>query len=481
MSGPGVAAAPAMPVPLGVVGETGATRPPLDEQDLRHMQQDPDLVRKRSQPENVLGVSSDVDDAADLTQTGWAVLFANDADPAIKTALQPLLEWRRSNVNNDKLFRVFEGPSGVRPSQTASSWAANKGASLVAPVNPAKGVPYYLMIVGAPQRISLEFQAQFDLQWAVGRLDFDKVEDYAAYAQNVVDYEKGTAPPQKRQATLWMPRNQGDLATPFLAGSVGPDFLGKVGDGTQPLGQRQKFHLSSFIGDGQATKSNLAAILNGEAEGGPPSVLFTGSHGAEWSINTPDVQKQRQGALVTQEWTRGQPLNEANCFTGDDVAASAKVHGMMAFIFSCFGGGCPATDSYAFKDDGSKIPLTPEPLIAALPKALLRAGALAVIAHIDRAFTYGFEDVMGTPQVQLFRTPLELLMKGKPAGLAADALNLQWSSLAAILGMALGGNLPGNPQPSNATIANLFIARDDAKNYIVLGDPAARLSVGRME
>ena len=86
-----------------------------------------------------------------------------------------------------------------------------------------------------------------------------------------------------------------------------------------------------------------------------------------------------------------------------------------------------------------------------------------------------FEDVMGTPQAQLLRTPLELLAKGRRVGLAADPLNLQWSTLAAQLGMALGGNAPGEPAPRGPLIANLFIARDDARNYIVLGDPAVKL------
>ena len=64
-----------------------------------------------------------------------------------------------------------------------------------------------------------------------------------------------------------------------------------------------------------------------------------------------------------------------------------------------------------------------------------------MLAHIDRAFSYGFEDVMGTPQAQLLRLRLlELLDEGHRAGMAADPLNLQWSTLAAQLGMALGGN-----------------------------------------
>jgi hypothetical protein len=183
---------------------------------------------------------------------------------------------------------------------------------------------------------------------------------------------------------------------------------------------------------------------------------------------------------VTQEWSRGQPLQRDHYFSGEDLPADAQVHGLMAFVFACFGGGCPDKDSYSFNADGSKVALTPVPLVASLPQALLARGALAVIAHVDRAFSYGFEDVMGTPQEQLLRTPVELLMKGQRVGMAADPLNLQWSTLAAQLGLALGGNLPGMPQPRSAVIANLFIARDDARNYIVLGDPAVRLRTEAM-
>jgi hypothetical protein len=467
-----------MPIPMGVVAETGATHPRLTDDDLRHISPDSAVVLARAEVSRVLAVDSSVDDPMDLAQTGWAVLFASDADPAIKEALKPLIDWRKSQVNDDKLCRVFEGPAGVRPNQTAGSWALAKGVSLAAPVGPRRGVPFYLLIVGSPQRIPFEFQAQFDLQWAVGRLHFDKVADYASYAQKVVEYEQGSGPVQQRRAAVWMPRNPGDLATPMLAAAVGADFLGQ-GE-APPLGQRQRFKVTSFIGDGQATKARLADIFRGTIDGGAPAVVFTGSHGAEWAIADPAIQQQRQGALVTQEWSRGLPLQRDHYFSAEDLPADARVHGLMAFVFACFGGGCPDKDSYFFAADGSKVPLAPAPLIASLPQALLARGALAVIAHVDRAFSYGFEDVMGTPQEQLLRTPLELLMKGQRVGMAADPLNLQWSALAAQLGLALGGTLPGMPQPRSAVVANLFIARDDARNYIVLGDPAVRLRTEAM-
>ena len=172
-----------MPIPMGVVAETGATHPRLTEDNLRHIGGDSGPVLARSARSRALAVDGTVDDPMDLTQTGWAVLLPSDVDPAIREALKPLLDWRKGQVNDEKLFKVFEGNAGVRPGQTAGSWAATKGVSLAAPVSPRRGVPYYLLMVGSPQRVPFEFQAQFDLQWAVGRLHFDKVEVYAAYAQ----------------------------------------------------------------------------------------------------------------------------------------------------------------------------------------------------------------------------------------------------------------------------------------------------------
>jgi hypothetical protein len=96
------------------------------------------------------------------------------------------------------------------------------------------------------------------------------------------------------------------------------------------------------------------------------------------------------------------------------------------------------------------------------------------------AFPYAFQDVSGTPQVQAVRTPLELLMRGKRVGLAADSLSILWSSLSSQLGLALGVNPQGGTAASasnSAPLAQLTIARDDARNYIVLGDPATKLRI----
>lgn len=476
MSGTGAVSQSKMPVPLGVNGETGLAKPALGENDLQHMGLDPELVAHRFSKQKVLGLAGSVDDAMDLTETGWGVIFASDADPRIKEQLQSLLALRQKQVQDSKLFHIFEGEAGVLPGETAASWATRHGVGLIAPVDPGKGVPYYLLIVGSPARIPFEFQALLDLQWAVGRLHFDEIEDYGRYAQKVVEYEdESFRPPQQKNAAAWLTRNPLDIATAMLSGAITGDFL----DPDAKFGKRQQFGFAAFSAE-QATKRQLEEILRGNISGGPPAIVFTGSHGAEWPMTDPVKQRRLQGALVTQEWSKGMPLDDSNQFSADDIPADAKLQGMIAFLFACYGGGCPAQDNYFFNKDGLQIPVAPEPLIARLPQALLSRGTLAVIAHIDRAFTYTFEDIAGTSQVQVLRTPLELLMKGKRVGFAADTLNLQWSTLAAQLGVALGGNAPNSPSPRSPVIANLFIARDDARNYVVLGDPAVRLRTGSL-
>jgi len=463
-----------MPIPMGVRAN-GQPRPALASEDLLRLVDaapaDSETVLARGQAGKVLGVAGNVDDPADLRETGWAVLFASDADPRIHQELQPLLDLRRKQVQDEKLFKIFEGREGVFPDQPADNWARQRGVSLTAAVDPRKGVPYYLLLVGSPQQIPFEFQAMLKLQWAVGRLYFDDIEDYGRYAQAIVDYEATDfRPQQRRSAAAWVTKHDGDAATTMLSDAVSGDFL----DDGDPLGKRRQFSLDWF-GDGEASKQQLAEILRGNAPGGPPAVLFTGSHGAEWPMDDPAAQRQMQGALVTQEFTPGRPLAPTDTFSAGDIPADAQLHGMMAFMFACYSGGCPTEDNYFFNEDASRIPVAPEPLIALLPQKLLSRGALAIIAHVDQAFSYIFQNLQGTPQVQSIRTPLELLMKGQRAGLAADRLNLQWSAIAAEVGVALGRRREPGFDPES--FAALYIARDDARNYILLGDPAAYLRV----
>ncbi len=489
-----------LPAPMLVNAETGQAYPPLPAESLRYLGRDLLGAEHRAvtaAESGHLAVDYSVGDPDDLTRAGWCILFPSTTDPdvqarldAIKTQLQPLIDLRESQVQDDGLFKVFEGRSGAKLGQTAENWAMYRGVSLTAPVSPTKGVPYFVLIVGGPEWISFEFQQLLKMQWVVGRLAFDDVEDYGRYAKAVVEYESaGFKPVQSRSAAVWVTRHDGDVNTAVLSGAICDDFV----DSTNKLGSdsRCQFELQAFKNEA-ATWQALSDVLCGKSKGGAPALLFTGSHGAEYSIDNPD-QRRMQGALLTQDWKYNSTPNGHDLFSAADVPAEAKVQGCIAFLFACFGGGCPAENSYYYNADGTKKPVANQPMVAALPQALLSHGMLAVIAHVDLAFQWAFEDVNGTPQVQAIRNPLELLMQGKRVGLAADSLSLMWSTLSAQLGMDFGGFAlsaaaaalsASGAEPAaqlntkDATkLANRTIARDDARNYIVLGDPAVRLRV----
>lgn len=456
---------PDLPVPFGVEALSGSLRGPYEPPEPKAVPLDSKHVLDRGTKHLAIVPTSD---PKKLEESGWGVIFSSDADPAIREALKPLLDRRKEQVGSQHLFKVFDGAKGVFAGQSAATWLANRGVGL-AVVDPENGVPFHLLLVGSPKQISFEFQYTLDTQWSVGRLDFDKAEDYATYAANIVAYETAAAPPHGRDVAMWMPAN-GDTATNLLCNDVGLPLH------QLPLGTKPKFRLHSFLGN-TATKAQLSGILDGTALGKTPAVLFTGSHGLEWPAAQPVEQLGLQGALVTQEWKAGVPVPPTAWFAGADVPKTAALHGMVHYLFACFGGGCPTTDNYP-PAGGVPKQIAPEALVAALPKALLLQGAQAVVAHIDRAWSYSFQSGAGLPQNQLMRSVLDAMMLGFPVGLATDFLNMQWGTLAAQLGLLVGPQAVTAPAP--ATLSNLMVARDDARNYIVLGDPAARLRTNEM-
>jgi hypothetical protein len=158
------------------------------------------------------------------------------------------------------------------------------------------------------------------------------------------------------------------------------------------------------------------------------------------------------------------------------VPEDAQVHGMIHFLFACYGGGCPVRDTYSRDAAGKAVPLMEKPIVARLPQRLLAKGALAVLAHIDRAWAFSFQNDRGGPQVQEFRSVMEKLLRGDRIGQATDDFNRRWSVLGSDLQM-LVEEQQATGAVAATNLANRWVARDDARNYLILGDPAVRLRV----
>jgi phosphatidylserine/phosphatidylglycerophosphate/cardiolipin synthase-like enzyme len=464
-----------MPIPFGVQAETGQYLPPIQESDLDHIQKASQLAEIRAANANASHLAAIADVAPDnLEQTGWGVIFASatpSADKqAIKDALKPLLDLRASQAGD--LFKVFDDVSGYQQGVTADQWLSARGSALNV-VDPTQGVPYYLLIVGSPTEIPFEFQYDLDTYFAVGRLSFESPKEYAQYAQNIVNFEKGGG--QQKTIAIFNTRNDGDRATALLHDQVAIKLAN--GDGSlKPLGGPQGYSLTTRLAD-TATKPELLKILRGEGEGGTPAILFTGSHGVAFSMADPQ-QRVKQGALLTQDWAGpGSPITPETYFTAAEVPSNIALNGLLHFFFACYSGGCPKLDTYSYGPGNQPVQIAKETLISRLPQQLLLQGAQAVIGHIDRAWAYSFQTNTGQAMVQSFRDPLVRLLQGRRVGDALDVFDQRWSVLSAgLLTLVQNREVMPNSVPASV-MANRWVARDDARNYIVLGDPAARLKI----
>ena len=138
--------------------------------------------------------------------------------------------------------------------------------------------------------------------------------------------------------------------------------------------------------------------------------------------------------------------------------------------------GCPQFDNFNRLQEGAPKTIAPKPMMARLPQALLAhpdGGALAVLAHIDRAWAYSFRSG-SQGQIQGFRDVVGRIMRGERLGMATDQFNIRWAALSTELSEVLDQMRVGL-QVDPKKLANQWVARDDARNYVLFGDPAVRL------
>ncbi len=461
-----------MPLPFGVTA-SGDLLNELTDREIAHLDPLHPAAADRARNADKLVFAQGVKPER-LDSAGWGIVFPRDIDPAIKDALAPLIEHRRRQVNNEDLFQIFENERGVRPTDSPKGWVQRHGADFME-VEPTNGVPLYLLLIGSPRQIPFEFQYALDSWWNVGRLDFDQPSDYAAYAAHVIRYETQAQVANRKEAVLWNVKNPGDKATGLLHNLVAKPLA--EGNGKlPPVGKNSGFRVRPLFAEA-ATKQALAGVL---AEDPPPALLFTGSHGMAFPALDHAARRELQGALLCQDWPgQGAPL-EAHYLTGAEIEADAHPFGVIHFLFACYGGGCPQFDDYQRDLDGQKKPLLDQPITARVPQALLKKGALAVLAHIDRAWNYSFQSGTGRGQYQGFRSVLDRLLDGERIGQATDSFNQRWGPLGnELLDVLQRKNVDNEPIPT-AAIANRWVARNDARNYLILGDPAVRLRVEDM-
>lgn len=469
-------------LPFGIDADTGKPLSALSDAAIqanfeRERQPPPELLSHQARAASgaafaaVDGIETD-----DLAQAGWGVIFAPGLDQKIKDALQPLLDHRKAQGATP--FVIYD-QDGYRPGETARAWLRRRNVSLNV-VDPSQGVPFYLLIVAPPDVISFEFQYTLDLYWGVGRVWFDTADEFRAYADSVVAYEKPEAsPPTKRQLALFAPQHDLDAATQLFTRQVAVPLRDGTGTSPMPIGKMQRYALRDFFGEA-ATKENLTRIFRGDIVGGPPALLFSGGHGMAFSLEDAQLLSC-QGALVCQDWDGSNKITADHWFAGNDVPANAKLHGLIHFMFACYGGGVPELDNFD-RFNGQPRRIAPRAFFSRLPQALLShrdGGALAVLAHIERAWAFSFQNDRGGAQTQGFRDVISRLLRGQRIGAATDTFNLRWAALSTQLAEA-HVDLMHDPSMDLRQLGMLWVARDDARNFMILGDPAVRLREAQM-
>ena len=442
-----------------------------------------ELKEKKKQLQTMFHAGVEAD-ARDLAETGWGVIFAHDADPALREALQPLFNLRQSQAGGR--FRIFGEADGYRPDESKNDFLDRHGMG-PGPANPDK-VPYYLLIVGDPTRIPYRFQYQLDVQYAVGRLHFDSLEDYARYAQSVVQAESGLALPPR--ATFIGIANPDDRATTMSAQHLVQPLAENViaaqakWIAAAPAANLPQWQVETVLKE-QATKANLSSLLN-SSQTSP--LLFSASHGIGFPNGDPR-QLPHQGALICQDWPGPQlwrqPIPQDFYLSAEDLSDSANLLGTVAFFFACYGAGTPRDDEFAhqiWRDQPERKTIAPHDFVASLPKRMLslpRGGALAVVGHIERAWGVSFFWGNAGPQLQVFEDCFERLMKGNyPVGYALEVFNNRYAEISSDLSDQLREIRDFNKRPDDTKLAQMWTANNDARNYVIIGDPAVRLPLG---
>ena len=232
--------------------------------------------------------------------------------------------------------------------------------------------------------------------------------------------------------------------------------------------------------DEQADKPTLGRLLGGDAT---PALLFTASHGLCYDRGDP-LQLHRQGALVCDEWKNPAvraPLSEDMAFSGDDLAADADLRGLIAFTFACFSGGTPELDQYAPPGRAQDRRIADLPFVSGLHRKLLahpNGGALACIGHLERAWTHSVPLPGAGNRLGVFRSAMEILMKGLPIGAALEPFGARYAQLGADLSALLASREQADPADAYAatvTLVQRWTAHNDARDYVITGDPAVRL------
>jgi len=401
---------------------------------------------------------------ASLATAGWGVIFSENATAELREALAPLLTLRReqATLRRDDLYREFIGSNGYRKNEDVAQFLDRAGTSLG--FMDVTRVPFYLLIIGPPTEIPFSFQFNLASSHAVGRIDFDEIAHYAHYARSVVGFE--TSPPSqtRRQLTLFSPKHQGGGPTELSYTKL-----------SQPLAQALKMEMPDWqidlINPKNASKNRLLELHSPDH----PDQLFFAGHGVSFPFRD-HLQALHQGALLCQDWIGTESISPGLYMSAEDIQFTTDLKGFIGFYSSCYSAGTPQSSDYFNESLSIASPLAPIPFVSPLAKRILGCvakPALAVIGHVDRLWTYSFMP-NGESQLSCHLEMLKAVMQGYPVGFSMRRFHDRYTALSSLL-VENFWRRENLEDVSEYETLRLNRAVADARNYIVIGDPAVRI------
>jgi hypothetical protein len=401
-------------------------------------------------------------DFGDPMSVGWTFLVS-EKDPRkneIIDAMRPLAQ-RRNMKNPDK-------PLILNTANDEDEWLEWLQENYFLP---DVEQPHYVLVVGDPQLVPFRFQSILATAAAVGRLDFDSIEDLKAYVDKVIRLESAEDPVVAAETVFFAPdggpQDPTYFSRHFMAAPLAQDLKSRTG-----------FKIHELFGN-DATKSRLQKVLSDTK----PALLYTASHGLGAQAEPLETQKKVNGGICCQQ-TEADSL-----YTAADVPFNKPfLEGAIVFQFACFGYGTPADSDYAHWLGKSNLN-TQQDFVAALPKRLLAHpnGPIAFVGHLDLAWIHGFDDPetpgisdVWNPRIEPFKNALQSLLGVDPSGKAMSPMATRYDLYNALLTNVFDRMQRGKLQITaefQKKFVNNFITRSDAQNYMILGDPAARLRI----
>jgi hypothetical protein len=434
------------------------------EQQIPAVEQSQARERYAIQSEGVLGVRFNYT-PANVDEVGWGLIIPPNLPADVRAALDELVAYRQGR------------PPFIYDGVSAYDFRKRHGQDFGL-VDPDK-LPYYLLIVGSPEQIPFDFQYDLDCEHAVGRLDFAAAADYRRYVRALIDYESGATPARDRRAAFFSPVHPDDKATALSSANLAAPLAAYLqGRQIRMNGGGRVSYAVEHKDAAAATRASLVDLLTRSQD--RPALLFNASHGLVFSAGHPQ-QVERQGAILCQEWPGPEysvgPVASSMYLAGPDLSDDVDLSGMVVFNFACFSAGTPRENGFKHYPYAGPAQRANQSFSSRLACRMLRQGALAYIGHVDLVWSYSFQlPGVSSALTAAFEDALAALLGGFPAGYAMESFSQRY--LEANNALTRGDGWYDQYKqyaPIDAQLLLDWTARNDARSYVLYGDPAARL------